>query len=327
MTPGLPAQIFKIDGFILTGIERSAASVIKTEAVNLARTSSSFEDLNDVQNNTVSLGLNSIIDLSNADGSKGSQKSFFNADAWQELPPLPDFIQDKPKQIGKPAITNKQAAYQLSLHFQAKYALSYDEMYFEVYAHMYVLFQQQSILSTHQSKCAAEQDYVGEVWTPIFSTISNDEELDLKWGDSVSEESTTAKKWLLPNNTRRVIGDRIDMQIAATIDEQMFDVMNGEFASVLREAKLILDSIIKPGTATSEVRPLLVPCFQASGLNGEIIILKLAAPGLYTAQYIGSICIPDDVGHLSDLHKKIPTETLVYEGKLHSTAYTSFSSI
>ncbi|RCH81194.1 hypothetical protein CU098_003616, partial [Rhizopus stolonifer] len=52
-----------------------------------------------------------------------------------------------------------------------------------------------------------------------------------------------------------------------------------------------------------DARRLIVPCFQASGLDGEVKIMKLHASGLYTIQHIGSVDIPSSINLLRD--KKI----------------------
>ncbi|KAI7861946.1 hypothetical protein BDF14DRAFT_1737393 [Spinellus fusiger] len=97
------------------------------------------------------------------------------------------------------------------------------------------------------------------------------------------------------------------------------DVLNCEFSGsipgpqkfiddhvkILRESKIILDNITnRPYFPTSEKRRLIIPCFQASALDGEVKIMKLSVPGLYTVQHFGSVPIPNDVRDLSLLRKK-----------------------
>ncbi|RCH80426.1 hypothetical protein CU097_003177, partial [Rhizopus azygosporus] len=79
----------------------------------------------------------------------------------------------------------------------AKYAFTPDEAYFEIYAHVIrLLNKHNSILKNESVKSPTEQDFVGEVWTPIMSSIFNHRDLYLKWGDSVPQISTTARKRL-----------------------------------------------------------------------------------------------------------------------------------
>ncbi|RCH78763.1 hypothetical protein CU097_001602, partial [Rhizopus azygosporus] len=70
-------------------------------------------------------------------------------------------------------------------------------------------------------------------------------------------------------------------------------------------AQVILDSIVnRQYTSRSDARRLIIPSFQATGLDGELKIMRLVAPGLYTVQYVGSILIPNHVEDLQQLRKK-----------------------
>ena len=130
------------------------------------------------------------------------------------------------------------------------------------------------------------------------------------------------------------MGDRVDMRIIANAYGKDHDMANGEYASerqgpekfssdhrkILREAKIILDNVAsQEHVSESEVRRLIVPSFQATGLKGEPMVLKLTVPGLYTAQHMGSITIPDNLNDLSMLRKKVIPRLLfmkVCEAKL-----------
>lgn len=115
------------------------------------------------------------------------------------------------------------------------------------------------------------------------------------------------------------IGDRVDMRVVTNIEGTAHDISTGEFANglsgpgkfsddhqkVLRESKVILDSIVnRQYTSRSDARRLIIPSFQATGLDGELKIMRLVAPGLYTVQYVGSILIPNHVEDLQQLRKK-----------------------
>lgn len=112
--------------------------------------------------------------------------------------------------------------------------------------------------------------------------------------------------------------DRIDLRVMTNVDGSMYDVMAGVFANsklgpskftsdhlkVLRESKIILNHIVDQKFISKyDARRLIVPCFQASGLDGEVKIMKLHASGLYTIQHIGSVDIPSSINLLRD--KKI----------------------
>ncbi|GAA5815534.1 hypothetical protein MFLAVUS_009046 [Mucor flavus] len=233
----------------------------------------------------------------------------------REMPSLPDDVTEELEDIEKIAKTDLKRAYQLCLKAQARYAFTPKECFFEIYAHVIrLLNKKNSIVQTDRAKKATEQDFVNEAWTPIMTTIFNDDELILKWGDSVPQISAVAKKRALPEED--VLGNRIDLRVIGKNN----DVLAGEFANsklgsfkftsdhlkLLRESKVIFDNIANQRyTSNREVRRLIVPSFQANGLDGEVKIMKLFSPGLYTVQHIGSVDIPTNVNYLRDLRKKI----------------------
>ncbi|KAG1148004.1 hypothetical protein G6F36_014869 [Rhizopus arrhizus] len=55
---------------------------------------------------------------------------------------------------------------------------------------------------------------------------------------------------------------------------------------------------------TKDARRLIIPSFQANGLEGEIKLTKLVASGLYTVQHLGSVDISYFVHDLSVLRVK-----------------------
>ncbi|CEP08589.1 hypothetical protein [Parasitella parasitica] len=113
-------------------------------------------------------------------------------------------------------------------------------------------------------------------------------------GDSVPQISTLARKKLVEEEK---IGARVDLRVLFDLEDKEYDVSTGEFANgslgpgeftndhlkVSREAKIILDSIVdKQDISKSHACRLVVSCFQAARLDGELKILKLIAPKLYT---------------------------------------------
>lgn len=154
--------------------------------------------------------------------------------------------------------------------------------------------------------------------------------------DSVPNISSTTKRKLFDEE---VLEDRVDMRVMTNIVGDTYDVSTAEFANwllgpgkftdghkkVLREPKVILDSIINnKHTSKKEARRLIVPCFQASDVDGELKIVKLSVPGLYTTLYIGSIPIPGRVAGLKLLRKKhLPR---LYYMKVNWLNITHFSS-
>ncbi|KAI9475676.1 MAG: hypothetical protein EXX96DRAFT_540259 [Benjaminiella poitrasii] len=295
----------EIDGVILEGMEKSVGSTIKTEAT--------FSNLSEEGKYSVYLSLNSIIDLSNNSTAPGTQRSFFSGLAWQQLknlvyesrtmPQPPENVEDDLREIEQMADSNLKNSYQLCLRLQAKHAFTPEEHYFEIYAHI--------------SKNATEQDFVNEAWTPIMAALFNDEKLVLKWGDSVPLITALSKRRSLPEEN--VLGDRVDLRVMTSFNGGVYDVMAAEFANsklgpskftsdhlkILRKSKIILDPIVdQEFTTAHDARRVILPCFQANGLDSEIKIMKLFVPGLYTIQHIGSIDISDSINFLRDLRKK-----------------------
>lgn len=98
------------------------------------------------------------------------------------------------------------------------------------------------------------------------------------------------------------------MRVLASYDGSECDVHKfyQDHRKVLREAKVIFDIIsIKSDIHRKELKRLLVPTFQATGFEGEMMIVKITAAGLYTSQRIGSLPIPHSHQTLHDLRKFI----------------------
>ncbi|KAG1317933.1 hypothetical protein G6F62_012625 [Rhizopus arrhizus] len=145
------------------------------------------------------------------------------------MPPLPDCIERDLLKIEQMAVDDLKKAYQLCLKLQIQYAFTPDEAYFEIYAHVIrLLNKHNSILKNELVKSPTEQDFVGEVWTPIMSSIFNNRDLYLKWGDSVPQISTTARKRLCEEEK---MGDRVDMRVVTNIEGTAHDISTGEFAN------------------------------------------------------------------------------------------------
>ncbi|KAG2211862.1 hypothetical protein INT47_004549 [Mucor saturninus] len=92
-------------------MEKSVGSTLKSKAINLAKSARTFSNLTDEAKNTVFLGLNSIVNLSNNSTGPGSQRSLFPESSWQQLknsvyesgdmPPLPDDVTEELEDIEK----------------------------------------------------------------------------------------------------------------------------------------------------------------------------------------------------------------------------------
>ncbi|KAI8147258.1 hypothetical protein BJV82DRAFT_598376 [Fennellomyces sp. T-0311] len=84
---------------------------------------------------------------------------------------------------------------------------------------------------------------------------------------------------------------------------------------MLRESKSIIDKIAESQfISRKEVSRIVAPSFQATGIDGEMMVLRLVAPGLYTAQYMGSLSVPNQPANLHWLRTKC-VPRLVYMKK------------
>ena len=133
--------------------------------------------------------------------------------------------------------------------------------------------------------------------------------------ETVPKESTIARKENADESGEDTIGDKVDMRVFLKHDGLEYDVMNGEYANasqdsetkfyqdhrkVLRESKVILDTVVRKSLLTKkELKRILIPSFQATGLEVELVFLRIIAPGLYTAQRIGALPVPHSYSTLS----------------------------
>lgn len=191
---------------------------------------------------------------------------------------------------------------------------------------MFASQKKNPLVHRDHAKSATEQDFAGEVWSSIITFIFSDYLLKVRWyvlyildleycikiikkGGSVSELSTAAKKRFY-QDCNQTLGDGVDLCVMPCIENKKYDVLNGESTNsvqgptkffsdrrkVLLEAKTIMDKMMEQTyILKNKAKRVLIPTFQVNGLDGEVIALKLIAPGLYTSQYIGSICIPSSV--------------------------------
>lgn len=138
-------------------------------------------------------------------------------------------------------------------------------------------------------------------------------------GESISENSTAVKK-VSGTYEGWIFGDQVDMRILTQIKGKAYDVLNGEHANdvpddnkyyaehrkVLREAKDTLDCLFeKQYLPPTECKRLVVPSFQATGLDGEVMAVTLPVPGLCMTQRIGYLPIPSTASELKDKCKCI----------------------
>ncbi|CAO3694771.1 unnamed protein product [Rhizopus stolonifer] len=126
---------------ILDGFEKSVATMIKKHAQTTYK-DNIYHKLYETQKNAISNGFNSIVDLTDNDSNNGSQRNLFTDNQWAKLNCLfnkqkkwtciDNDIQKKLKIIEKLAKTDLKAAYLACLNSQITYAMTSDEVYFEI---------------------------------------------------------------------------------------------------------------------------------------------------------------------------------------------------
>ncbi|KAI7897712.1 uncharacterized protein BX663DRAFT_584304 [Cokeromyces recurvatus] len=295
---------------ISEGFTQSVASIIK-ERANSIYLDKAYHKLDNASKNTISNGFNSILDLSDNNEGKNSQKSFFTEDQWKTLndlwnkkkswKPLPSGISFELKEIETLAKTNIKSAYVKSLEMQAKYAFSENEEYFKVYSSILsTIHHNKNILNLGvKNKMYTEEDYVVNVWSPILSA-----------GESVSADSSESKK----NNDhtkKGTIGDKVDLRVCTrSASGKIVDLLNFEFSNnmadnkiftdhrkTLCEAKTVADKFYRsPLIKKRTKKNLRSYSVQIAQVEGQITSLRLMDNGLYVATKIGSLRLPTS-GH------------------------------
>lgn len=103
-----------------------------------------YHKLDNVQKDSISNGFNSILDLTNNRPEGNGQRSLFTNEEWLKFnskwnkqknwDQLDDDVQRMLKTIENLAVNDLKKAYVKTLSYQTKYALTENEVYFEVYA-------------------------------------------------------------------------------------------------------------------------------------------------------------------------------------------------
>lgn len=125
-------------------------------------------------------------------------------------------------------------------------------------------------------------------------------------GESVSKESSAAKTG--NNKTKTLIGDKVDGRICITgpPDGKIVDLINIEFAKtlesskyhlddrkILEESKIIADTFYKNPYLDFRYKPnIQANCIQVTGLEGQVVFVKLVDNGVYVSKKVGSLRLP-----------------------------------
>ncbi|KAG1417628.1 hypothetical protein G6F58_005424 [Rhizopus delemar] len=303
---------------VLEGFNKSIGTAIKQHAHSVYK-DNFYHKLNNTQKNSISNGFNSILDLTDNDKEKHSQRGLFTEDEWLELnrlwnkqkkwTPINKDIQKELKYIEQLAVADIKKAYCKCLKYQIEHAMTENETCFEVYALLLkILHDKKALLHSSTTEKFTEGDYVINVWSRIFSDVFEDRKNNLicKWGDTVPEESTSYKK-VSQDFDGSTIGDKIDLRICClSPGGKVVDLVSVEFAKnssndkyfsdhrkVLREVKINIDRFYRsPFMKRRDKRNISGHCIQIARAEGQIKQVCLVDNGLYVASRIGSLRLP-----------------------------------
>ncbi|KAI9271225.1 hypothetical protein EDC94DRAFT_597529 [Helicostylum pulchrum] len=92
----------------------------------------------------------------------------------------------------------------------------------------------------------SEGDYVVKIWADIIEGVFRDDQLAVKWGETVSVYSAEVKNMGETSSSRKKIGDKLDFRIVIKIYN--IDLLNGEVASNTTVTKYFHDNrkLIRP---------------------------------------------------------------------------------
>ncbi|KAG0168165.1 hypothetical protein DFQ28_000181, partial [Apophysomyces sp. BC1034] len=296
---------------ILNGFLESVGTTIKRQAHEIYM-GKCYSKLDQSSKDIISNGFNSILDLTD----NKNQKLPFTVAQWTKLKELwqkkknwrslETEISDELKHIEKLADGDIKEAYKTSLAKQIQYAFTPNEAYFKVYSTILSsLNLRKSIYSFSAKNQNTEEDYVIKVWAPIISAVFDDLPLFCKWGDSISNHSTEAKKTADPSSS--TVGDKVDCRICTKgSDGKIMDLINIEFANttqdwkyhvdhrkILRESKVMADIFYEsPFLKPRYKRNIKVHSIQIAGVEGQVVNVGLADNGIYVASKLGSLRLP-----------------------------------
>lgn len=307
----LPAEK---DAILKSG--QSAGTKIKHHAQDLYF-GNQYHKLDNNKKDSISNGFNSILDLTN--NSLNGQRCLFSKEEWENFNAkwnkqknwdrIDEDVRTKLKTIEDLAVSDVRKAYVKTLTSQTRYALTENEVYFEVYAFMLKTLQKKKkILNSSSNDKFTEADYIINVWSRIFQLVFDDHANSLfcKWGDSVLKDSSNSKK-----NSQQgdgvMIGDKIDLRICTQSSRgTAVDLACVEFAKnnrddkfysdhrkTLREGKTVADQFYRfLGLKSREKRNIAGCCIQIAAVEGRVMNVKLVDQGLYVASYLGSLRLP-----------------------------------
>lgn len=301
-------QIEEKDGVFLSGLDESVGSYIKNQAL---KKYAMFNDISLQEQTAVSLGMNSILDLSFEFGD--AQSLLFSEGQWSELKARFPDGEEQDLELEE-NLNNLINDFKLTIESVAKSKTSFetkmntlsnwlrrtnkvlnDEETFLVFLvqHVLKLYKKSSYLFQKEIDCS-EWDFVLKIWSPIVEELFNDTNLRSKWGDTVyklgNEDGTADLK--------------IDLRILFDKTIQRFnvehDISSGEFSKydpghlkyqsdrckLMIEGKTIINNLVSRGLDLHTI-----PILQICGTELIIIVNSLVAPGLYVGNELNSFSL------------------------------------
>ncbi|KAI7867034.1 hypothetical protein BDF14DRAFT_1807795 [Spinellus fusiger] len=303
-------EIVEEDGVQVGGIHDSVGTTIKKEAVRLH---SDYYNLSLEQKDSVALGLNSVLDLTQE--KYAIQKKLFGEESWRSL------INNTPKnlfnnnsvvkkykeeiaKIEKMAKDDIRDARAYAYKLEMKSTRPDEADLFALYSqYLEILEYHDYIFEKHID--ITEADVTIKMWGPLLEKVFRQTKLRCKWGESVGDSSGTSNG----------MGYKVDLRILKDTmsrknkeaDKANVEIarMNASVAKItkdktklLLESKCILDRLVKE--APHSVTEIIIPALQLIGNKSQLISLKLMANGLYVGIKEGAAVIPSKVARIKD---------------------------
>lgn len=169
------------------------------------------------------------------------------------------------------------------------------------------------ILNQANNDRVTEYDYLVQIWAPLLTSITNMDNniIRLKVGESTSTYTTLAKKRLY-SDIDNVIGFKVDIRLLFDTKVNEYDLLaieigketsmekvTNDSGKLIREAKDILDNLIRSLNSKVNVDDICGYMLQICGLQGYIASIHLVKPGLYVTVHQKKIKFPTCISTLS----------------------------
>ncbi|CEJ04039.1 hypothetical protein RMCBS344292_18009 [Rhizopus microsporus] len=276
------------DDVIIPNCPLSIATTIKRACL---KNYDNYKTLNDNDKNIVALGANGILDLSKNSPHKdllGSnvfnilQKTYppslTSMDIFEDIVCVSD-IEKKAK-----IDLSSARAYANKKESSAK---GFESTIYNVYSEYLKILQFKKKVF-RKDLDITEGDFAVKVWGPILeSTMRDEEEIRLKWGDSVGDSSGVSESIGFKVDVRAVY-DRFSARKnlkevdTANVEMARADASIGKITSdrtkLFIENKCVIDRLVFEGVNKEDA---VIPCLQITGPRATLYSVRLVANGLY----------------------------------------------